>query len=1708
MSKRFSTVIASTIALLMGVPGAGMAQNLLQDGGFDGASGLSDGNNRHDLLPDWRFAEVVSPTVVFKNAHNIVQVDGPGGFDYLSSSGDILGPESDASGSPAGTAQHYIDSGNQKSLAWQYFTPQCSGTATGYAFFTNREGHGYPGGTLSGAQLSTVPSGAYYRTYGGVSIIPAPVQIGQFPGGPAQVPAADRQAVIDLEAAHDAAKFRFLLGAGDSRNYPWTSFSTQAQVQAGQTYAFVAELGSSVNMDNATVLMDCTTATPAGDVTLYKSCTLAGPHNHNGVLGQRWECQVDVTAANAPFAGDIVLHDVFTDTGLVEGQILLGESVSGNGSCFQGDCQIFGADFDSSGVESFTFDIFVDAIAPADVYPLENCVTGELTDDAGATTALTPHCTTGQWIPRVEVVKSCDPIAPDATAPFTLNCQIQVTASGLVAGTYVTVMDAFAALPPTIATVQPTFMNVTSPENWDCIDHALNSPGSIGLCELPAEDLMAAGGSSTLDISFQFDVDQVPTQVANCRFGDIHDGSYLEKLRGERGALRSPIPSGAAPDSGWPQMPDGCVYVDVPGRDLPAKVETRITKDCDQPTLTQLDGTWGYLWQCEAEIEVTPAPFAGEVSFTDDGSQISLGTAEFVSVSDPNCSGLGTGTLDCTFQGPGFSSPHVVQYDLFTPYSQTDAEIEWKNCIRGAATTPAGSFPSVPMCTGRTIKPGDGPDFPEPKEIKLTKQCEDSARDMEHDGVAGFGWDCKIIIEADPAPFAGSFTFTEDASAITGSAGQIIGIDQPQPADWACTPNVPTSTTDCTILGTAFDPSGSETLGFTLFAPRSDKPIDWRNCVSGVYTPAEGGEPREIGGNCQEISWEPTDDVKAEFDIEKTCKPEGDRTVMGPNAWFQTWSCTITVTSNGVPFNDTLWVDEDMLYGPHDGSQSIVSITSGDPWQCTPAPYGPNGNQPACAIQGSQFPHNASTLDVTLNIFGGAADPFGAQNCVSLILGSELQNSTEVAEDCFEIVPTPEPKEPQIDLQKACESARETADGQWTVDCTLTITGQNLPNGYQFRVTDELMSSNTQTASFGMLTAQSNSCGGAPIPGGTMAGCDLTTDMLNAAGGTLTIPYTGTYQGSGGRPLTGPVAQNCAYVDVPGLGLHGPQGGNGKSCVRMDFKLEATSTGGYPLIEPDTPAGPGGVVIGTPAEMIGDLGLTEQVEPQEPSVTKTCDPLVFATGASTAVANCTITITIPANSGRQVTMIEDYVRIGSLNYTDIVVGPMPPLTGLPALGCTPDLTSVFPAHTKCTGPSLAQITAGGVFTFNWTAEMERPQAFGPRHINCVVVRSVVTATNGPADLYDCERIEYSFEEDRAASTPAPVPEAAPKLTVRKSQTSDCVPNRSTQRYSCGFRITVTNEGNAPFAGPMVVTDTFGSPFAQAITLTSNSGWTCAQPVGGAVSCEHSGLTLAPGGFSYIDLDMQVQGLVNGGRWENCAATGVPAEPRQRVAAIQQAMNARGLEAGPVDGLPGTKTYTALAQLQRSLGLPQSREFDDALVRALGLPLVTPGDKACVTADLPSMPRPPLQCDRATTVSKGEDCACRFDNMVRRNATACQCQQGYVLETGRGCVRAVVPPAPPPTPTPVPPPLEEVRRCDPNSTRLRGDQCVCIDQRNAVKTSETTCGCQNGLPMIAGLCIPVEAAPRPEGDGPAGPAGGEGNGSTCMVELNGICLKYN
>ena len=77
----------------------------------------------------------------------------------------------------------------------------------------------------------------------------------------------------------------------------------------------------------------------------------------------------------------------------------------------------------------------------------------------------------------------------------------------------------------------------------------------------------------------------------------------------------------------------------------------------------------------------------------------------------------------------------------------------------------------------------------------------------------------------------------------------------------------------------------------------------------------------------------------------------------------------------------------------------------------------------------------------------------------------------------------------------------------------------------------------------------------------------------------------------------------------------------------------------------------------------------------------------------------------------------------------------------------------------------------------------------------------------------------------------------------------------------------------------------------------------------------------------------------------CGASAVHAESDWKVEAVQRALAERGYDPGTVDGAMGQRTEGALRELQRSIGLPDTGEIDDATWAALGLEPATGAERS-------------------------------------------------------------------------------------------------------------------------------------------------------------------
>ncbi len=192
------TRIAIVLAMVCTVVAtSAVAQNVLVNGDFEssGPPPLVNGNNINHPIPPWILGT--------GDQANVVQVDGPGGYNY-----GLGGPESDASHPGAGVLQHYLDINGINDF-YQIFTPRCDGVVSFGGFFSSR-------GNQQGQATVTLRKGT--GTSG---------------------------AVVGTNTV--------TVPGGNSVTDPWTPANFTATMVAGQTYSFVVSMNNEMNFDDAYV---------------------------------------------------------------------------------------------------------------------------------------------------------------------------------------------------------------------------------------------------------------------------------------------------------------------------------------------------------------------------------------------------------------------------------------------------------------------------------------------------------------------------------------------------------------------------------------------------------------------------------------------------------------------------------------------------------------------------------------------------------------------------------------------------------------------------------------------------------------------------------------------------------------------------------------------------------------------------------------------------------------------------------------------------------------------------------------------------------------------------------------------------------------------------------------------------------------------------------------------------------------------------------------------------------------------------------------------------------------------------------------------------------------------------------------------------------------------------------------------------------------
>ena len=998
MTNLLKLVAAFICTFVSTMPASAQSPNLLVNGDFEAIYVPLYGDNLNTIISPWLQSADIDSGSSFRKI-SIVKTDGPGANPEIAAAQYWSGAPSLADVPVLDASNNAVGNFMRVHSRWQGFR------------FGQRIATPYRGCVSFGASLATSKTPYLVLRVEKVQAGALAILAGQSSTYVSNVPVSDPAWGNGSQTLHRSVPLQVNAG--------WQDVSAFMSVQAGVTYNFKYVLYSGASMDNAFVRYVDNSICPSlagvpnppivasapglnvDQTSIQKICEAPTQGTHNGKLGQHWACRINVNAAPAPFAGTLTVNDAPSqNTGNTATQIISMTSSETGVDCSAGQsCSVDGATFDGSGV--IDVQTFVETTGQAESYTAKNCTSGSYSNDAEPV-SINGNCVQASFNPRDSTTKICDPVVPVASGPMTLNCRISVSGSNLPTDGFITVIDLFGAPAPGSANVVGSMMNVTSNENWSCID--ASSSQNAGACELSTLDLFNAGGSSTINVGFKFEVGPDTQQVFNCGPGQITPTSVLEALSKQKSSNRSALTAN--------NLPDYCTAIDVPRY--------------KEPPLLPLK---------EAKVQ--------------------------------------------------------------------------KECGR-----------------------------PEEGEIKDER---------------GLIWKCKITVDASPVPFAGSFTLNEDASSFSGpTPGNIVSLDPVNP-DWQCQQNLPAQTSSCTIAGTDFSTSGSETVEVTLFVLTGEKPIDWKNCVSGTSQPLKGekGETREFGGNCEGMSWTPTGDPGKEttFKVEKICEPRGKRHVLKPGTWFQPYRCAITVTTNGVPFSGPIYVQDSLTVGGQPGDQLITGLSSTDPWTCNPGPYS-STNYAGCWIMGAQYPHNPgiSTINVVMVVNSSTAE-LGIENCGILnTINTDTGKPTPIGESCTTIAEEidDEPK-PFLNVNKFC--AQPTRNGAtWNVACVVTISGGNMPAGTPIRLSDEMLSIPRYTASSGQFQSSIAQCGGGNTGNGVLAACDLSSDDL--ANGPITFNYTGAFlsQTVLGQQRT---AQNCAFADAPGLNLHAPTGGNGKACVPL-----------------------------------------------------------------------------------------------------------------------------------------------------------------------------------------------------------------------------------------------------------------------------------------------------------------------------------------------------------------------------------------------------------------------------------------------------------------------------------------------------------------------------------------------------------------------------
>ncbi len=761
--KKFIAVLAVAAGCAVAAGGA-LAANLIQNPGFEDNPPPNFGNNIGWSISPWIVGGGSQP--------NVVKVDGPGGYNYASN-----GPESDASAPGAGVEQHYLDIANGSNDFYQVFKIEACPAA--------------PDG-----EMAEVTFGGAFSTRGNSSGKGSiTIRSGTGTGG----------AVL--------ATLPFNLPAGNSKTDPWVVKTGTVSLPRGTTFSFVVQMSNPVNFDNAFLYIEKDPCNPddGGD----QDDPGGGGHDDPGDgggshddqaqclrLDPKVKCSADgVISVSLNGSGPLgFTPDTLELTSLTSGVTVTPSELSLPGQTFT----LNGAS------EGQTVTLLANAVASGagKAEGTDLCCASKI--EVQIPKDICPRDEPKE--PKLTVKKECGPVEKGEAFPFEAQCTITVTGENLPSGSVVEVNEMLSGMG-----MIGMITSSASSEPWSCSSSSW--PASAGTpvnCTLGADDLMAAGGTSVINVTVGWAGPHDAEESRNC----ASVGAFFP---GRQSAKSSVLPDSieeekschdfsGKPDDDEPldvkiskaHAPGGAegprffISVEQVSGSLKAG-DVVIVTDTVPPnaTFTSLNAPSG--WSC-TPASIPPAMSAGQTltcSYTvsSDGP---LGSVSPLEVGAP----------------PGVAMENCATVEVRRPGE-----------LHGLPETDTANNTACDH-----LQDGSGDTGENAPRLNVDKKCDPAVQ-----GPTGATAQCTITVTGAHLP-AGAQVEVKDAIQVYG--GQVTAIAGANSADgWTCgqTPVAANQDVTCSISGAALNAASPSVLNVTVSLPANfaSDPAHNKNCAMG-----------------------------------------------------------------------------------------------------------------------------------------------------------------------------------------------------------------------------------------------------------------------------------------------------------------------------------------------------------------------------------------------------------------------------------------------------------------------------------------------------------------------------------------------------------------------------------------------------------------------------------------------------------------------------------------------------------------------------------------------------------------------------------------------------------------------------------------------------------------------------------------------------------